>query len=150
MKKQKKSQLIKFTKHDVVHERDLYEQGAAKKWLKKNHSYQNVFLTVQKLPEVIKALDWEIAYGYVLLDEKTYLRHCFFVKDDKIIDTNRMFYEEQNDTDYIVFWKADIYDYAKALLKGPDERNLALYNTLEKYELEWFTYAEKKQFKSLR
>jgi len=149
MIKEEKIPLYMYEKHADVLERDLFEQGASQGWLKINRSYNNVFNSVQRLSTMLKVLRVEIAYGYMEIQPNLYLRHCFLVQDDKVIDTNIHFYSEQPPSKYYVFWKADVPDYVQTILHGKDEHDLFMEKTLEKYEKEWLNYTKRNHIKSI-
>lgn len=150
MLEETRSPLYVYEKHAYVLERDLFEQGASNKWIKINQSYNNVFNSVQRLSEIFKELQIEVAYGYIEMTHKKYLRSCFLVLDDQVIDTNIHFYKEQKEAKYIVFWKADIHDYVRMVLEGKDERDLTLKNSLLEYEKSWKEYAKRNGIQSIQ
>lgn len=150
MKERKnKHSLYVYTKHDTVMERDMYEAGVLKGWIKERQSYLNVFNGVERNTALLKSMRCEVAYGYIEINKELYLRHCFLVQKDKIIDTNRHFYEEIKEVPYIVFKKMSIQEYAQHLINGEDGRDLQLRNTLREYEETWYEYARNKGIESV-
>lgn len=140
-KQREQPKLLVYEEHDAFFERDLYEKGVTERWIKDGMVYNNVFNTVQRYGTLLDALGYQVAYGYVRVAPSVYKRSCFFVREDKIIDTSIQFYAEREESYYVVFSRQDVRDYVLSVLAAEGE--LMLEKGLEEQEQTMIHYANK-------
>lgn len=104
--------------------------------LKKSECYNNIF-NIITCKELVNQ-DIQIAYGFIYRKSiNIFSRHCFILKDNKIIDPTTLFWSEQNKIDTIIYYPFKTYtfdEYLSVLSKKVNRTDL--YDELLKEEVQ--------------
>ena len=126
--------MIKKHNLDLERSQTVYEQCADDIRIKE--CYANVFRVAYHFPEQFMLGEWKIAYGYMQVFEKLYVRHCFIVNDAGwVIDPTSCLFSKNKDTVYLSFTTLNYdeffnlvidHDFRPALEKAfPEEEKAA-------------------------
>lgn len=87
--------------------------------IKVKECYNNIFKVVTEYPSMFHNNVWRVAYGYMLIFDNLYCRHCFVIdENNKIIDPT-IYATEREDAEakeyYAMFIFDDMGEYLKAV-----------------------------------
>ena len=126
---------MKYKAFEIDKESSLHVYKKLKRVIKIKMCYNNVFNVITLENSMRKQFidgDVKIAYGYIkiLEDMNLYARHCFLLKDGKVIDPTVVIDEDRYVGKYYIFKEFGYNEYIAAICK--DDREPGLYRFLQK------------------
>lgn len=99
-------------------ELQIMHKSKKENFLELGKVHGNVLGVILRNYRVLKMLEYKVAFGYVALDDKTYLRTVVLTKNENVIDINRHLHKEVEDNTYHIVTEININEYLDTLVKG--------------------------------
>ncbi|MCL9628354.1 hypothetical protein [Bacillus subtilis] len=136
--------LVRYVDRGIETERLLFREGIKRGIMKPKSVYNNIYNLVVEFSDLVRMMNWRIAYGYIKVSDSKYLRSCFLTQGDKVIDPGSLFFHPVDNEDYYTFTELHLVEYIDLLTGGLDSGLPALKETLKTREEKFKEYANER------